>query len=51
MCHASNLEVRESGYTAFGLSDHVCVHAFALQTVNISNGLSHEVKYEKSHET
>ena len=47
MFHASKLEVRESGYTAFGLSDHVCVrpcvHALALQTVNINNGLSREV--------
>ena len=25
MFHASNLEVRESGYTAFGLSDRMCV--------------------------
>ena len=47
MFHASNLEVRESGYTAFDLPDRVCirpcVHAFALQTVNINNGLSREV--------
>ena len=47
MFHASNLEVQESGYTAFGLSDRECVrpcaHALALQTVNINNGLSHDV--------
>ena len=47
MFHASNLEVQESGYTAFGLSDREylrpCMHAFALLTVNINNGLSHDV--------
>ena len=40
MFHASNLEVRERWYTASGLCDRVCVrpcvHAFALQTVNIN---------------
>ena len=47
MLHSSGLEVRESGYTAFGLSDRVCVrlcvHAFVLQTANMNNVLSHEV--------
>ena len=36
MFHASNLEVRESGYTAFGLSDHVCVHSLCKRSVSIT---------------
>ena len=48
MFHASNLEYERAGILLLACPivcafDRACVHAFALQTVNINNGLSHEV--------
>ena len=43
MFHASNLEVRESGYTAFGLSDPIvcafnraCMHSLCKRSISIT---------------
>ena len=35
MFHASNLEVRESEYTAFSLSDRACMHSLCKRSRSI----------------